>query len=118
MRHLRFAFGILITSAIALYAAGEAGRSTPNYYHELTCASVDVTRMTRMSRATAVASGALPAPDCHAGERTRYLGVSGASIPAPNANPAIVHVHGYTRGDGTVVDDYDRSAPAPHLDHH
>ena len=84
----------------------------PGVYHEATCPSTDPSRMVQMTRAAAADLGSLPAPDCHPGERMRYLGISGAAAAPSPAAPQPVHVAGYWRQDGTYVPPHERAAPA------
>jgi hypothetical protein len=103
---LAILFGTLLDAAEPQANVG----SDAGVYHELTCPSVDATRMVRMTRVAAVYRGAVPAADCHAGQRMRYLGVTdpgGAPAIAPDA-AKIVHVNGYVR-DGKFVSGYDRT---------
>lgn len=81
-------------------------------YHEASCPSVDTTRMLRLKRHLAVASGLVPAADCHPDLRFRYLGTSygGARAPEETAEQRI-HVNSHTKQDGTIVRSHTRSRP-------
>jgi hypothetical protein len=111
---LRCLLLLLLIASISSTASPQALLFT-GVYHEAGCPSVDTTRMVRMKRHTAEAKGLLPAIDCHPDARVRYLGVGPPGM-APSTideagRPRTIDVSGYTRKDGTIVQDYLRAPP-------
>ena len=103
------------TLCLLLLFAASAHSQTPasvGVYHEAACPAVDKTRMVKLKRGAAEASGLLPAADCHPDAPVRYLGTfsgSWGSVPAvDHARPKTQHVSGYMR-NGKWVDGYDRA---------
>jgi hypothetical protein len=114
MRRWILTFVVLVTGMQAVAADAPSVPSTRGVYHELTCPSVEPSRMVRMPRAAAAALGSLPAMDCHPDARMRYLGISGAETAPPPVPSKPVHVDAYIRRDGTPVSAHDRAAPQRH----